>query len=285
MHTRRSKLRQLVARVLLRHRAARANLGVGRVSAIAIHQLALARFRQNHELLGATTANLAAVCLHNAVIEAHTAEHVAVRIAHLRIAGIQALLIGVKAVRILHNELAATQQTETRTTLIAEFQLNLIQVLRQVLIAAKLVFHQVSDYFFMRRTQAILHIMTVGKAKHLRAVRIPTPAFAPQLGVLHKRHKKLLAAVRVHFFAHDVLNLAQNARAQRHERIHARCFFAQHARARQQLRAGNVSVTRIFLERGRVHLAHFQNSAHSFAISSISASKISSSLTLRNISP
>ena len=195
----------------------------------------------------------------HAVIEAHAVEHVDVGLAHAGVACIQTGLVGVEAVGVLHDELAAAHEREARTTLVAEFHLDLVEVLRQVFIAAKLVIHEVGHDFLVRGAKAEFVVVAVGHAQKLGAVDVPAARTMPQLSGLHERHKNFLAAVGVHFLAHDRLDFADNAHAERQEGVQAGGFLANHTRTNEQLRRFDIGVGGVFLQRGSVDFAHAQN--------------------------
>ena len=111
----------------------------------------------------------------------------------------------------------------------------------------------------MRGTKAELVVVAVGHAQKLGAVNVPAARTMPQLSGLHERHKNFLAAVGIHFLAHDGLDFANNAHAERQEGVQAGGFLANHARANEQLRRFDVGVGGVFLQRGSVDVAHAQN--------------------------
>ena len=259
VHTRSLELRKRVGRVRHGMRRGLGGFGVGRITAGAACDFSLARVGKHHVFLRSVAADLARVGHDHAVIEAHAVEHVDIGLAHASVAGIQAGFIGVEAVGVLHNELAAAHERKTRAALVAELHLNLVEVLRQVFIAAKLVVHEIGHDFLVRGTKAELVVVAVGHAQKLGAVNVPAARTMPQLSGLHERHKNFLAAVGIHFLTHDGLDFANNAHAERQEGVQAGGFLANHARANEQLRRFDVGVRRVFLQRGSVDVAHAQN--------------------------
>ena len=240
-------------------RLAAGSLGVGSVTAGAIGDLGLAGVGQNHELLGAGAADFAGVGLDDTITKAHALGDVDICLAHQGVGCLKPGLVGIEAVGVLHNELAGAQQAETRTALVAELKLNMVKITRKVLVGAQLVLHQVGDDLFVRGTKAELVAMTVGKAHHLVAVYVPTPAATPQVGVLNEGHQNLLRLVGVHLLAHDVLDFMKNAHAQRKEGVQARSFLADHAGTHQQLGRSDILIAGSFLQSGRIQLGHAQN--------------------------
>ncbi len=252
-----------------------------------MHELGFARFGERHELAGHAAADLAGVGLDGTVVHAHAIADAPVRLAHLVVGLLQRLLVGVEAVGVLHDELAAAQKPEARTDLVAELHLDLVQRQRQLLVGAQLVAHEGGDELLVGGPEAELAVVTVDEAHELGAVVVPAAALVPQLAGLQRRHHDLLRADAVHLLAHDVLHLGQHALAQRQEGVHARCRLADEARAQKQPVAGDLRVGGILLERGRVQLAHAHDIhvRHSFPISSIKASTMALSSTLRTTFP
>ena len=161
-----------------------------------------------------------------------------------------------EAVCILHDELAAAEQTEARTDLVTEFHLNLIQRAWQFLIRTQLVADKRGDELLVRRTKAEAMVMTIGQAHELRPVIVPTAALMPQLGGLKRRHHDLLRACSVHFLAHDSLDFRKHLLPEREERVHTRSGLADHCRTQKQSMTCYFGISRVFLQRRHVEFAH-----------------------------
>ena len=153
-----------------------------------------------------------------------------------------------EGVGVLHDELAATHQTETRTDLVTEFGLDLVHVDRQLLVAVQLVAGQIGDHFFVGRADAEFAIMTILDAQQLRAVLHPATGFLPQLGRLNSWHQYFQCAGCVHFLAHHGLDLAQHAQAHRQPGVQAGGQLADHAGTQHQLVADHHGVGRGFFQ-------------------------------------
>ena len=241
------------------HRGARhalAHLVAGGVTAVAVHQRRLARFGKRVELAGYRAADLAGVGLHGTILKPAALANALVGRIHLVVFFLQRLLGIVEAVAILHDELAAAQQAEARANLVAELRLNLIHVQRQLLVRAQLGAHQRRDELLVRGAKAELVVVAIVQAHALGTVRVGAAGFLPQLFGLQHGHADFLRTARVHFLAHDVLDLRQHALAQRQERVDARGRFADEAGAQQQLVTGNLGVGGVFFQRGSVQGAH-----------------------------
>ncbi len=121
---------------------------------------------------------------------------------------LQRLLIQMKGVGILHQELAPTHEPEARADLVAELGLDLIEVDRQLLVAVQLIARQIGDDFLMGRADTELAVMAILQAQQLRSVLLPATGFLPKFGRLDGGHQDFQRACLVHFLANDGLGLA-----------------------------------------------------------------------------
>ena len=167
-----------------------------------------------------------------------------------------------EAIGILHDELAATQQPEARTNLVAILRLNLIERGRKLPIGTQFVTHERSDELFVRGSKAKAVVMTVVHAHEFGAIIVPAARFEPEFSRLERWHEDLLSTRGIHLFAHDVLYLLQHAHAKRQECIDARSHLADHARAHEQFVRGDLGIGRIFLKRRNIEIAHIEDFAH-----------------------
>ena len=165
---------------------------------------------------------------------------------HLVVGVLQALFAGVEGIGVFHDELTRTHHTEARAGFIAEFGLNLIQVQRQLAVAADVVAGQIGDHFFVGRANTEIAVVAVFHAQQFTAVLKPTAGFFPQFGRLNGRHKHFLSAGFVHFFTHNVFYFAQRAQAQRHPGVQAGGQFTDHAGTHHQLVADHHGIGRGF---------------------------------------
>src|SRR5207244_4855307 len=111
--------------------------------------------------------------------------------------------VDVKRIRVLHEESAAAHEAEARADLVAELDLDLIEVLRQLAVGADLAAHEVGHDFLVRRAEAELAVVAVAHAEELRPVALPAPALAPELARTARRHQDLLASGGAHLLAAD----------------------------------------------------------------------------------
>ena len=102
--------------------------------------------------------------------------------------------------------------------------------------------------------------MAVGDAQKLVAVKIPAPAFFPQIGGLHHGHQQLNRAGAVHFLAHNRFHFAQHAQAHRHPSVKPRGVGFDEPRTEHELMAGKHGFGGGFFEGGNEKLAGFHGS-------------------------
>src|SRR6185312_2488152 len=104
---------------------------------------------------------------------------------------------------------APTHHAEAWPYLVAELPLDVVEVLRQVAIAADTAAEDVGDQFLVGRTIKHGAFVPVGDAQHLLAVILVAPALLPKLGRLDRRHQHLERTRRVLLLADDLLDLLQ----------------------------------------------------------------------------
>ena len=210
----------------------------------AIRDVRLAGVSEHGEFVRVAAADRAAVGLDRTERQAHARVDLAVRIIHFLVRDHHAVRVFVERVQVFHDKLAAAHEAEARTALVAELVLDLVEHDRQLLVAVELVAHEVGNHLLMRRAEAEVAAMTVFDAHHLGAIRRPAAAFLPELARLEDRHHDFLAAGRVHLLADDLLDLADDAPAERQERVHAARDFADHAGTVHELVADDLGLGR-----------------------------------------
>ena len=148
----------------------------------------LARLGEHVKFLRDAPADAAAIRLHRAELEAQAREDARVRIEHGAVALREARLIHVKRVGVLHDELARAHHAEARADLVAELGLDLIEIDRQLLVAAQLAARDVGDDLLVGRSVGELAIVPILEAQQFRAVLGPAAGFLPQFRRLDGRH-------------------------------------------------------------------------------------------------
>jgi len=135
---------------------------------------------------------------------------------HLLIRNAHAVFVQVERIGILHDELARTHYAETRPDLVAEFRLHLVEVDRQLLVAAQFAAGDVGDDLLVRRPEAVFAVAAIVHAQQQGAVFVPASRFLPEFGRLHGGHQQFERPGAVHLLAYHPLDLAQHAQAEWH---------------------------------------------------------------------
>ena len=235
---------------------------IGRiVAAGCVNNGIFARCGNHLELFAQVTAYGAAVSGHRAVAQAETVKNLAIGLRHGLVTHFGSIGVAVKAVGILHGELAPAHQAEAGTAFVAELGLDLVEVLGQLFVAFDLLAHDVGHHLFAGRLHHVIARVPVFDAHQFGAHFLEAPGFLPQLGGLDHRHGDLDRPGSVHLFAHDRLHLADHAQAHRHVAVNTGTELFDHTGAHHQLMAGNFGVGRCFFEGGNEELGGFHRVA------------------------
>ena len=144
--------------------------------------------------------------LHGDGIEAEAFEDAPIGIEVPAESDVEAILIDVEGVRVLHEKLAGTQHTRLGPWLVAELPLEVVPDLRQLAVGAKLAREQRED-LFMGRGEAEIGPTTIPQAEQLVPIGLPAPRALPHLGGMQHRQQELLPAEAIHLLPHDALDL------------------------------------------------------------------------------
>ena len=212
------------------------------IAASRTHEGVLTDGGRVQELFTAGAAHRAGLRGHNDDLQAQALENALVcgAVRHVRL--VQALIVNVEGVGVLHDELAAAQQTRAGARLIAVLGLNLVQVDRQVLVGGVQVLHQQGEHFLVGGRQQHVCTLTVLEAEEVIAVLVPAVSCLVGLAGQQCGEVNFLRADGVHLFTDDVLDLAQYLQAQGQPGVHAGGCAADVTGADQQLVAGDLSV-------------------------------------------
>ena len=240
---RRDALERAAARDGRRQRLHLGLLDVGSVpAALARHDRVLARLGQHLELVREVAADVAGVGLDGAEGESAALEDARVGVVHDLVLASRVVGVDVEGVGVLHDELAPAHEPEARPHLVAELDLDLVEILRQIAVRAHLAADQVGDHLLVRGPEAEVPPVAVLQPEQRLAVLVPAPALLPQLGGDHGRHEHLLGPGTVHLVAHDRFHPLHGAQAERQEDVDAARDLADHAGTHQQLVAHDLGV-------------------------------------------
>src|SRR5665213_4615829 len=112
---------------------------------------------------------------------------------------------------VLHDELAAAHDAEARPYFIAELQLDLVEIDRQLAIALELTPRDIGDDLFVRRADDEVALVAVLQAQQLRSVLIPATRLLPELSGLNRAQQQFQGAGAIHLLANDGFHFAQRS--------------------------------------------------------------------------
>ncbi len=147
----------------------------GVVARRAADEGVLADVHRGEELLGRRPAHGARHRRHDHVRQTEPVEQRDVGRAMGVVRRLQAGVVEVEAVRVLHHELAATQQTGAGTGLVAVLGLDLVDRQRQVLVRPADVLHEQREHLLVGRGEQEVGALAVLEAEQVVAVLGPAP--------------------------------------------------------------------------------------------------------------
>ena len=197
---------------------------------------------RRHVLVRAGAAHHPDVGLDAVPLQAAALEDPVVGLDETRVARLQAVLVAVEAVGVLHDELARAQHAGPRARLVALLDLEVVEQQRQVAIGAHDLRDVRRDAFLVRHREDHVGALAVLELEQLVDLVAPRPA--PRLGGLQDRHQHLLGADRVDLLAHDRDDLLVHAPARRQPRPEARAELAHEPGAHHQLVRDRLGVGR-----------------------------------------
>ncbi len=202
------------------------------------------------KLVGVRAADVAGVRFHGAELQLHPRQDPRVAVVHLLVGRVEACLIEMERVAILHGELPRSHHPESGTDLVTKLGLYLIEVARHLPVAVDLPPEQVSNDLLVGWRQAEVPLVTILHAQHLGTHLLPAAGLLPQFCRLHHRHQHFLGAAAIHLLANDGLDPADHAQPQGQPGVKARCHLADDAGPQHQAMAGHVGVRRILFHGG-----------------------------------
>ena len=233
-------------------------LHVGRIVTLgAVNNGVLARSGDHLELFTQITANGTGIGRYCTVGQAEAVKNPAVGLGHDLVAGLCSRLIPIEAVGVFHRELSSTHQAKARTALVTKFGLDLVEIARQLFVAAQFLACDVSDHFLAGGLDHVVTAMAVLDAQQFGAHGVKAPGFLPELGRLHHGHGQFHRPSAVHFLAHDGFYLLYHAQAHGHVGIDPSCELLDHSGAHHELVADHLGIGGGFLEGGNEELGGF----------------------------
>ena len=223
-----------------RGRRAARDLDVRGVARVRERDLVLAGGTGRHVLVRAEAAHHADVRLDPVPAQPAAVEDAVVRLYVQLVGRVEALLVAIEAVGVLHDELARPQHAGARPRLVALLDLEVVEDQRQVAVGPHVPGDVVGDGSPRASSPARAAGRSDPRGGTAPGSRAPGPL--PELRRLEHRHQHLLPADRVHLLADDLLDRAgarASPRAGRStcpRRAAARARHAPSARARSPRR-------------------------------------------------
>src|SRR6266478_1653971 len=217
------------------------------VAFVAHQRIVLTRLGNGDKLLRVLATNRPTIGMNDDETQTTTCEDSAIGFAHLAIADIEALGVGIKTIEVLHQKFACAQQPSAWTRLVTELCLKLVDELRQVTIAMNEVDPQQSNNRLVRRAEHHISSLAVFQTEQHRSIHLHTARsvgklLLPDIPGVHDRHGELLPTCPIHLLTHDLRNLANDTLAQRQEAIHSCCQLAYKASSHQEFLVATLRV-------------------------------------------
>ena len=177
--------------------------------------------------------------------EAAAAVDVAVGLRHGLVADVQAVLVGVEAVGVLHVELADSYKPSAGTGLVTELGLNLVEHEGEVAVALYVGAGDVGDDLLVSGGHDQSALAAVLQGEEVVAKGVPATGLFPEFDRLEDGQAEFLASCGVYLLADDVLDLAEGAPCQGQVGVDASGDLGDHARLEHEavadgLRLGGV---------------------------------------------
>ncbi len=175
----------------------------------------LAGIGGDHELVGLAAAHGAGVGFDHGVFQAAALEDAAVGLVVLVVGGVESGLVDVEGVRVLHDELAHAEETGLGARFVAEFGLDLVPDLGELLVAAQLAARDGGHDLFVGHGEAEVAAEAILEAEEVVAHDVPAAGFLPDFGRIQRGQVHFLPADGVHLLAHNLLDFEEGALCQK----------------------------------------------------------------------
>ena len=204
---------------------------------------------QKHELMGDVSAHHTGIGFDRYHLRhADTLEDALVCCVAFLVILLQIFLAGMEGVSILHRKLTHTDQSGSRTGLITEFCLDLIDHKRIFGVALCILANEMYGCLLVGHAEYHFGIVAVGETQQLIADAIVTAGLIPQRSRHDNRELHFLAVDFVHLLAQDLLDFAHNAAQRQIGRIDSVCHIFDVSAFYHNSMAVDDTVSRSFFE-------------------------------------
>ena len=242
----------------------RHGLHVRGVTSRGAHETVLPSGQHGLELLGSGTAHGPGRGLHDHVLQPETVEDADVGVPEGLVAGLQARVVDVEGVGILHDELASPEQTGAGAGLVAVFRLDLEEHQGQVLVGAVQVTHQKGEHLLVGGAEQ--HVIATAVLQPEQVLPVLGPAVGGLVGIPGQQggEPHLLGPCGLHLLTENALDLLHHLQTQRQPRVHPRCDATDVSCPNQPPVAGDLGIRRVFTQGPNEQLAEARDHRGSF---------------------
>ena len=232
-------------------------LDVGGITGLqAPHEGVLADLALGEELLRRAAAHGARDRRHDDVAHVEAPEDPLVGLAVRLVCRLEADVVDVERVRVLHDELPTAQDACARPCLVAVLGLNLVEPQRKVLVGGVLPLDRQREQLLVGRPEQVVVPAAVLEPEHAVAVLGPPVRRLIRRARQQGGEQDLLSADRGHLLTDHPLDVAHHPKAQREPAEQTRPDRPDVAGPDQQLVAGNFGVGRVVAQRSQEQLGH-----------------------------
>ena len=225
------------------------DLAVGAVAAfVAEHERILADGRKGHVFVGHRAAHHADVGAYGDHVDVAAVEDVVIGLVKVRVIRIQAGVVTIKRVGILHRKFAHADDAGAGARLVAELGLNLVKHGGELAIAADKALRHVGHDLLVGHGEHHVTAGAVFETRQVRADGLPAAGFLPEFSRMDDGEGDFLAANGIHLVAKNVFDLMLDAQGKRQQIKDAGGDLVDHAGAQQELVADNVGIGRNFTQ-------------------------------------
>src|SRR5439155_24455082 len=226
------------------------------IAVLAVHVLVLTDLGEDQELVVEPSPDLSGISLDHHVAEPTPIEDPPVRVLHRAVGPRQPLVVPIEGVRVLHQELAGTQEPEPGPELVPVLPFGLVEGDREVLVAGELAGDERGHDLLLGGTETQLAAMAILELEHQVAVDLPSPRDLPRIGRDDDGHPDLLRASCVDLAADDGFDLPQSAPPQWEPGVDACRQLPDVAGAQQEPMRGNLGFRGRLAQRSGEELRH-----------------------------
>ncbi len=232
------------------------DLAVCRVPArVAQDEDVLAGGVEDHELVGLAAAHDPDVARDDLRLEPEPLEDPDVGALLRLVAHVEAGLVAVAAVGVLHDELADADEAAPGPWLVAPLRLEVVEHHRQLAVGLDDVREEQPDDLLVGHREDHVALVAILEPRQLRPDRLVTAARLPDIGRMDDGHLELLAADPIHLLADDLLDALVDPEPERQQRVDPRPELADVAGPDEEPVRGHLGVGRVVAQRREEELA------------------------------